>query len=142
MELTTEQQNAIARLYENESLTDNLDDADARIVLQWAQEQIIAHNDGELVQAAVNSANQSGAQGAQALVAQANTFLAQGLEARAQNSIAPNAVQAPTINQNDDAANTAPREQPPTDLSGSPAPPPAATRNQNSNRKSKRRKKK
>lgn len=142
MELTTEQQNAIARLFENESLTDNLDDANARLVLQWAQEQIIAHNDGDLVQAAVNSANQSGTQGAQALIAQANTFLVQELETRTQNSTSPSVDQVPTREQSDDEASAVAREQSTAEAKINSAPPPAPASTQKSQRKSKRSKKK
>lgn len=83
MEPSSEQKLSIERLYENESLTDNLTDADAKAVLKWAQEQILQDKDGELVRAAVSTANASGQEGAQALVAQAANFLAQELQARA-----------------------------------------------------------
>lgn len=82
MELTPDQENAIARLYENESLTENLTDQDARALLEWAQGQIAASTDDTLVRAAVSAANASGEQGVQALVTQASTFLAQELAAR------------------------------------------------------------
>lgn len=79
MELTPEQQNAIARLYENESLTENLNDQEARALLEWAQGQIAANTDDSLVRAAVSAANSSGEQGVQALVTEASTFLAREL---------------------------------------------------------------
>jgi hypothetical protein len=82
MELTPEQENAIARLYENESLTENLTDRDAQALLEWAQGQIVANTDDALVRAAVSAANSSGEQGVQALVTQASTFLAKELEVR------------------------------------------------------------
>lgn len=81
MALTSEQTNAIERLRENESLTDNLTDTDARALLDWAQNQIIGNADPKLVQAAVSAANASGLQGVQPLLAQASTFLAQQLAA-------------------------------------------------------------
>lgn len=69
-------QQQIERLYENESLTDNLTDTDARALLQWAEEQIRGRTDGALVTAAVRNANQSGTEGVQALLAHAQAFLA------------------------------------------------------------------
>ena len=80
--MTPEQQALIERLYENESLTDNLTDADAQALLKWAEEQIRNETDGELVTAAVSNANQSGAEGVQALLTQASTFLVHELHAR------------------------------------------------------------
>ncbi len=82
MELTPEQKISIERLYENESLTDNLTDNDARAVLEWAQQQIIAETDGELVKQAVRAANQSGETGVASLIAQASAFLGPALAAR------------------------------------------------------------
>ncbi len=79
MALTPEQRMQIERLYENESLTDNLDDASAQAVLKWAEEQIRADTASQLVTAAVSAANQSGAQGVQALLVEAGTFLAREL---------------------------------------------------------------
>jgi len=86
MKLTAQQRAALERLHESESLTDNLTDADAQALLDWAQQQIIADTDGDLVRAAVNAANTSGAQGAQILLAQANATLAQELAARAMHA--------------------------------------------------------
>lgn len=80
MELTPEQKMSVERLYENESLTDNLVDQDAKALLEWAQAQIVANTDEALVRAAVHAANQSGQEGAQALVAQASTFLDRELD--------------------------------------------------------------
>ncbi|GEM_PF-2323305 len=82
--MTSEQQALIERLYENESLTDNLTDTDAQALLKWAAEQIQNDADGELVTTALGNANQSGVAGAQALVTQASSFLTQALHARAQ----------------------------------------------------------
>lgn len=82
--MTLEQQALIERLYENESLTDNLTDTDAQALLKWAAEQIQNDADGELVTAALGNANQSGVAGVQALVTQASSFLTQALHARAQ----------------------------------------------------------
>jgi hypothetical protein len=90
MELSSQQKMSIERLYENESLTDNLTDQEAKAVLQWAQQQIASNTDGELVKAAVSAANQSGEQGAQALLAQATTFLVQELQARGVNTAREN----------------------------------------------------
>ncbi len=81
--MTPEQQALIERLYENESLTDNLTDADAQALLKWAAEQIENATDGELVMAAVSNANQSGGEGVQALITQASSFLTKELRARA-----------------------------------------------------------
>ena len=77
---------AIERLYENESLTDNLTDQDAKALLEWAQQQIISNTEGEMVTAAVSAANASGEQGVQALLTQASTFLAQELTVRGMNT--------------------------------------------------------
>lgn len=77
MKLTSSKKNAIAQLYENESLTSNLTDSDAHALLEWAQNQITANADSKLVQAAVSAANASGIQGAPQLLAQAAAFLAQ-----------------------------------------------------------------
>lgn len=95
MELSSEQKRSIERLYENESLTDNLTDDEAKAVLNWAQEQITANHSGELVTAAVSAANQSGEQGAQALLAQANVFLVQELNARGMNATRARDADAP-----------------------------------------------
>lgn len=89
MKLTPELKAQIERLYENESLTDNLDDAAARAVLKWAEEQIRGRADPGLVTAAVSAANQSGEQGARALVAHAGTFLTQELRAGAATTSSP-----------------------------------------------------
>lgn len=98
MELTLAQQNAIARLYENESLTENLDDQSARALLEWAQGQIVANIADALVRAAVSAANSSGEQGVQALVATASTFLAQEIEARDAATAQADAPPAPVSN--------------------------------------------
>lgn len=83
--MTPEQQTLIEQLYENESLTDNLSDVDAKALLKWAEEQVQNETDGELVTAAVSNANQSGVEGAQALLTQASAFLVQELHAREAN---------------------------------------------------------
>jgi len=83
--MTPEQQALIEQLYENESLTDNLSDVDAKALLKWAEEQVRNETDGGLVAAAVNNANQSGVEGAQALLTQASAFLVQELHAREAN---------------------------------------------------------
>ncbi|MBI4674583.1 MAG: hypothetical protein HY741_23305 [Chloroflexi bacterium] len=75
-----QQQALIERLYENESLTSNLTDAEAKPLLQWAEAQIRDGANAELVIAAVNAANQSGAEGIQALLVQARAFLKQHLD--------------------------------------------------------------
>jgi hypothetical protein len=85
-----QKQALIERLYENESLTDNLHDADAKALLKWAEEQIRNNTDGELVTAAVSTTNQSGTEGVQALLSQASAFLAQASQAQAVNA-APDA---------------------------------------------------
>src|SRR5205809_4788972 len=95
MALTFDQRNAIERLRENESLTDNLTDTDARALLDWAQKQIIANTDSTLVQAAVSAANASGLEGVQLLLAQASTFLAQQLAAHSATSPPTSALPAP-----------------------------------------------
>lgn len=95
MEPTPEQKQAIERLYENESLTENLTDTDARALLSWAQEQIASNADDKLVQAAVSAANNSGEQGAQALLLSADTFLAQEVAARSNDSTATTTSAAP-----------------------------------------------
>lgn len=102
MELTPEQQNAIARLYENESLTENLDDQSARALLEWAQGQIVANTDDALVRAAVSAANTSGEQEVQALVTTASTFLAQEISAR--DAATAHADEPPAPMGNDEAA--------------------------------------
>lgn len=104
MELTSEQKMQIERLYENESLTDNLTDADARAVLQWAQQQILAATDGEMVAAAVRAANESGETGVAQLVAQADTFLAHELEARGMNGARDTSAASPTMLTESDAS--------------------------------------
>lgn len=86
MDLNPNQTAVIERLRENESLTDNLTDSDASVLLDWAEKQILANTDGELVTAAVSAANQSGQNGAEALLAQAAAFLSQELAGRAINS--------------------------------------------------------
>lgn len=78
----------IERLYDTESLTDNLTDADAKAILKWAEGQILQNVNEELVRAAVSAANTSGQTGTDALVAQANTFLTQQLAAQ-RNSVPP-----------------------------------------------------
>jgi hypothetical protein len=78
-----EKQALIERLYENESLTDNLTDAEAKALLRWAEEQIQHDTADSIVTAAVRAANQSGVEGVQALLAQANAFLVQALHAQA-----------------------------------------------------------
>lgn len=100
MELSSEQKSSLERLYENESLTDNLTDADAKAVLQWAQQQIIADTDGDLVRAAVNAANESGQAGAQLVVMQAANFLTQELQARAMPTTRLLDAAAPTATEN------------------------------------------
>lgn len=85
MDPTPEQKLAIERLYENESLTENLTDGDARALLDWAEQQIAANTDDQLVQAAVSAANQSGQAGVQSLLLSANSFLAQEVSARTQD---------------------------------------------------------
>lgn len=85
MELTPEQKMSVARLYDNESLTDNLMDQDAKAMLEWAQEQIIANKDEALVKAAVRAANLSGQEGAHTLIAHANAFLDQEAAERAKS---------------------------------------------------------
>lgn len=82
MELTEQQKLQLGRLHENESLTDNLTDSDARALLQWADLQIRSDTDGDLVTAAVSAANQSGVEGAPNLLANAAAYLARELEAR------------------------------------------------------------
>ncbi len=86
MELSSEQKMALERLYENESLTDNLADADAKALLQWAQKQILDNTDSELVATAVRAANESGEMGVQAVIAQAASVLTQELTARQMNT--------------------------------------------------------
>lgn len=81
-----QQQVLIERLYETESLTDNLTDTDAKALLKWAEGQIRNDTNGEIVIAAVGAANASGTQGVQALVAQANAFVVQQLNVAAQAS--------------------------------------------------------
>lgn len=80
--MDTDLQARIERLYETESLTDNLTDANAIILLQWAEAQLRANTDEALVAAALSTANQSDASESDALLAQAQTFLAQQLHAR------------------------------------------------------------
>lgn len=104
MELTPEQKMSIERLYENESLTDNLMDADAKALLEWAQQQIISDADGELVKQAVSVANQSGVEGVQALINNASTFLAQELTARGLNTTRVNDAAASMTMRAEDAA--------------------------------------
>jgi len=84
MDLTPEQKRGIERLHENESLTDNLDDASAQALLDWAEDRIRADTDSSLVTAAVSAANQSGEASVQALVNNASAFLAQELSVRTQ----------------------------------------------------------
>ena len=90
--METDPQTLIERLYENESLTDNLTDTDAKALLKWAEKQILASQNSELVTAAVSHANQSGSEGVQALLADADIFLAQALQTR-DNETAPAAAQ-------------------------------------------------
>ncbi len=95
---------AIERLYENESLTDNLTDQDAKALLEWAQQQIISNTEGEMVTAAVSAANASGEQGVQALLTQASTFLAQELTVRGMNTArAPEAEASASLDTKDSA---------------------------------------
>ncbi len=112
-----QQQALVERLYENESLTDNLDDADAKALLQWAEQQIRSDTDGTLVTAAVSFANQSGTAGVQALLLQADTFLAQEISARAANAAPP----APTQTETQEANRQAPRESETNTMSASGA---------------------
>lgn len=108
MDLTPEQQARLARLYENESLTDNLTDTDAKAVLEWAQRKILGGAaEADLVTAAVSAANQSGEEGAAALLLQADDFLAQEIKARTMDSAQPNQPHLSTL----DADAGAAREQ-------------------------------
>jgi DNA primase len=114
MKLTAQQRAALERLHESESLTDNLTDADAQALLEWAQQQIIADTDDDLVRAAVNAANTSGAQGAQILLMQANATLAQELAARAMNADnKPNATAAPDNVEPNSAPESSVKSNPP-----------------------------
>lgn len=85
MELSEEKKQRLERLSENESLTDNLTDDDARALLKWAEQQILSDVDGELVASAVRSANQSGVKDSNALLAEASAALAQELKLRGIN---------------------------------------------------------
>lgn len=99
MELTPEQKKEIERLHENESLTDNLDDASAQALMKWAEDRITANTDSQLVTAAVSAANQSGEASVEALVGNASAFLAQaasaGAQAETQAASAPSAAAPP-----------------------------------------------
>lgn len=118
--MTPEQQALIEQLYENESLTANLTDGDAKAVLAWAQQQIIADADGELVRAAVSAANESGQAGAQTLITQAANFLAQELQVRAQQTATPSNSDAPELKQvaEMDARSTNPQDSAKLGVSG------------------------
>ncbi len=119
MELTPEQQDAIARLYENESLTENLDDQSARALLEWAQGQIAANADDSLVRAAVSAANSGSERGAEAVVLQADGFLAQALALRADAATRLN--ESATSNKMSDSS------APTTDPTGDAIPAPVTT---------------
>ncbi len=95
--METDPQILIERLYENEALTDNLTDTDAKALLKWAEQQILASQNSELVTAAVSHANQSGSEGVQALLADAGAFLAQAMQTR-ENNPAPAAPQTNDTN--------------------------------------------
>ncbi len=125
MKLTPEQQARIDRLYENESLTDNLTDGDAKALLDWAQKQIVADTDGELVTAAVRAANESGVQGAETLVAQANAMLTQELTARAMNSSANRGAAFSTLSADADSAREATTDSPAKETDANAMPPAA-----------------
>lgn len=72
----------IERLYENESLTDNLSDAGAKALLGWAEAQLRENTNEAMVTAAVGFANTSASADTSALLAQAQTFLKQELHAQ------------------------------------------------------------
>jgi hypothetical protein len=128
MELTSEQKMKVERLIENESLTDNLMDDDAKALLEWAQQQIIANRDDTLVRAAVSAANQSGEEGAQALVAHANTFLAQELAAHTADAVRAHDAPAPMRMSASDSAAPASDVPAPTIMSSKDSASPATVR--------------
>lgn len=118
--MTPEQKMNIERLYENESLTDNLNDADAKGLLQWAEQQITANTKAEVVTAAVQAANASGAQGVQALVSQASAFLAQAVAPGMVSPAAENSGQASSPAAGAERAATPPTEASPPAKRGAP----------------------
>lgn len=127
MKLTSAQKNAIEQLYENESLTSNLTDDDAHALLDWAQNQITANADSNLVKAAVSAANASGIHGAAQLLAQAAAFLAQ--RAGTSGTLLP-ATENPSVPVPHATAMTVPSE--PTipaaaETTGTPSSPPNST---------------
>ena len=107
----------IEQLHERESLTDNLTDTDAQALLKWAEQQILSKTPAELVTAAVNAANTSGIQGAQALVTQASSFLNNQLAARGMSAAPKSTLSAETSSSSDSpasdqAARTEPQSPP------------------------------
>lgn len=81
----------IERLYENESLTDNLTDTDAKALLQWAEAQLRGNTNESVVTAAVSFANSSGGADTSALLAQAQAFLTKELHAQEITAARPTA---------------------------------------------------
>jgi hypothetical protein len=106
--MDTDLQARIERLYENESLTDNLTDANAKILLRWAEAQLRENTDETLVVAALQTANQSDATASDALLAQAQTFLTQELQARAIPAARPATAADAAREQTESAAPAAP----------------------------------
>lgn len=80
--MDTDLQARIERLYENESLTDNLTDAAAKTLLHWAEQQLCDNTDETLVVAAVGFANTCESTAPDAILTQAQTFLTEQLHSR------------------------------------------------------------
>lgn len=72
---TEEQLAALERLREHESLTDNLTDAPAKALLNWAEQQILRGVPADSVFAAVRAANRSAAQSDESALAVAQAAL-------------------------------------------------------------------
>lgn len=88
-QMDPEIQARIERLYENESLTDNLGDAGAKALLGWAEAQLRENTNEAMVIAAVSFANTNAGADTSALLAQAQTFLKQELRAQETTDAGP-----------------------------------------------------
>lgn len=73
--MTEDQRAAIERMHENESLTGELTDPQARALLGWGEEEIQAGKSPDAVFAAIRTANKSGAQSESELLAVAQSHL-------------------------------------------------------------------
>lgn len=67
--MNDEMRHALEKLANDESMTDNLDDAAAKALLRWAEQQILAGNNPREVQTAARLANRDDLDGADAVVA-------------------------------------------------------------------------